>query len=245
MQQPDPAPTDPAPTDPAATDQIPVDQTPVVAAPSATLVLLRDGAKGVEVLLVRRNRRLDFHGGAWVFPGGRIDPADTAPGGGELEAARRAAVRELQEEAGLTVDGEQLLHLSTWTTPEIAPKRFRTLFFVARGDGAVQVDGGEIHDHRWIAPRAALDLQRDGELELPPPQHVTLLMIEPFSSVDAALHALRASPAMSFMPRFVRSADGPICLYEGDAGYESGEPDAPGRRHRLVLGTPAWRYERG
>ncbi|MBV8949677.1 MAG: NUDIX hydrolase [Actinobacteria bacterium] len=217
---------------------------PVAAAPSATLVLLRDAPKGVEVLLVRRNRRLDFHGGAWVFPGGRIDDADRASGVGELDAARRAAVRELQEEAGLTVDPEPLLHVSTWTTPEIAPKRFRTLFFVARGDGAVQVDGGEIHDHRWIAPRVALEQQIAGELELPPPQHVTLLMIEPFASVDDVLDSVRASEPIDFTPRFVRSAGDPVCLYEGDAGYETGVLDAPGARHRLWLSAPQWRYER-
>lgn len=218
--------------------------TPVEAAPSATLVLLRDAGAGIEVLLVRRNRRLDFHGGAWVFPGGRIDPADEAPGGDEVDAARRAAVRELREEAGLTVDPDPLVHVSTWTTPEIAPKRFRTLFFVGRGDGAVQIDGGEIHDHRWIAPRDALARQRDGELELPPPQHVTLLTLAPYPSVEAALHGARSSEPLSFSPRFVRSGDVAVCLYEGDAGYEACVLDAPGPRHRLWLSADEWRYER-
>jgi 8-oxo-dGTP pyrophosphatase MutT (NUDIX family) len=219
------------------------DAAPVVAAPSATLVLLRDTAPGIEVLLVRRNRRLDFHGGAWVFPGGRIDAGDMVPGGDERAAARRAAVRELQEEAGLTVDPKPLVHLSTWTTPDIAPKRFRTLFFVARGDGAVQVDGGEIHDHRWISPDDALAQQRDGDLELPPPQHVTLLTLAPHTSVDAVLDALRLLEPLSFAPRFVKSDAAAACLYEGDAGYEAGELDAPGPRHRLWLGSEQWRYE--
>lgn len=234
MQSPEPEPT----------RDLPGAATPVEAAPSATLVLLRDAPDGVEVLLVRRNRRLDFHGGAWVFPGGRIDPDDVRPGGDERDAARRAAVRELREEAGLTVDPGPLVHLSTWTTPEIAPKRFRTRFFVGRGDGAVQIDGGEIHDHRWIAPHDALARQRAGELELPPPQHVTLLTLAPYPSVDAVLQAVRGSEPLSFAPRFVRSGDVAVCLYEGDAGYEAGVLDAPGRRHRLWLGAEEWRYER-
>src|SRR5262249_22587229 len=48
----------------------------VVAAPAATVVLVRDGERGLEVLLGRRSSKLAFHGGAWVFPGGRIDPVD-------------------------------------------------------------------------------------------------------------------------------------------------------------------------
>jgi 8-oxo-dGTP pyrophosphatase MutT (NUDIX family) len=225
-------------------ESIPAATTPTVAAPAATLVLLRDGATGIEALIVRRNRRLDFHGGAWVFPGGRIDAVDAVPGGDELSAARKAAVRELQEEAGLTVDPEPLVHLSTWTTPEIAPKRFRTLFFVARGDGAVHVDGGEIHDHQWIAPDVALAQQRAGDLELPPPQHVTLLTLAPYPAVEAALDAVRVLEPLSFSPRFVRSDTDAVCLYEGDAGYEAGVLDAPGPRHRLWLGADQWRYER-
>jgi 8-oxo-dGTP pyrophosphatase MutT (NUDIX family) len=219
-------------------------ETPVVAHPSATLVLLRDAPTGLETLLVRRNARLDFHGGAWVFPGGRIDEEDRAGGADELVAARRAAVRELREEAGLTVVPELLVHVSTWTTPDIAPKRFRTLFFVAPGDGAVHVDGGEIHDHRWIAPRDALAAQRAGELELPPPQHVTLLSIVGHGSVRDVLDALRAVEPTSFLPRFVSSDDGAVCLYEGDAGYEARALDVPGPRHRLWLSGRDWRYER-
>jgi 8-oxo-dGTP pyrophosphatase MutT (NUDIX family) len=225
-------------------DPIPAGATPAVAHPSATLVLLRDAATGIETLLVRRNRRLDFHGGAWVFPGGRIDAGDSAPGHDELAAARRAAVRELREEAGLTVDPEPLVHVSTWTTPDGAPKRFRTLFFVAPGDGAVQVDGSEIHDHRWVSPQVALAEQRAGALELPPPQYVTLLALTQYSSVGAALDALRAIEPSSFSPRVVQSDDGAACLYEGDAGYDERVLDAPGPRHRLWLTSGQWRYER-
>ncbi|WP_157114527.1 hypothetical protein [Halioglobus japonicus] len=42
--------------------------------PAATVLLLRDGADGVEKLM-RKNSRIVFRG-FWVFPGGRIDPED-------------------------------------------------------------------------------------------------------------------------------------------------------------------------
>jgi 8-oxo-dGTP pyrophosphatase MutT (NUDIX family) len=49
------------------------------AIPAATVVLLRDGAAGIEALLVRRNSKLEFAGGMWVFPGGRLDGDDFSP----------------------------------------------------------------------------------------------------------------------------------------------------------------------
>ena len=52
---------------------------PVTPRPAATIVLLRDGPDGMEVLLMRRNRSAGFVPGAYVFPGGRVDGSDTAP----------------------------------------------------------------------------------------------------------------------------------------------------------------------
>jgi len=44
--------------------------------PAATVILLRDSANGLEVFMVRRHENLAFMGGAYVFPGGRVDEAD-------------------------------------------------------------------------------------------------------------------------------------------------------------------------
>ena len=116
------------------TPRDPAESGVVEAAPAATVALLRDGEAGLEVLLTKRSSRLAFHGGAWVFPGGRIDAEDYDGHPEDLDAAaRRAAVREAKEEAGLDVDVEALVHLSNWTTPEISPKRFATWFFVGSG----------------------------------------------------------------------------------------------------------------
>jgi 8-oxo-dGTP pyrophosphatase MutT (NUDIX family) len=83
---------------------------PAVAHPAATVVLLRDGEAGFEVLLVRRSAQLSFHGGAWVFPGGRLDAADYAVGTDDIIAAARcAAVREAREEAGLVLSPDALV----------------------------------------------------------------------------------------------------------------------------------------
>ncbi|MCY3678100.1 MAG: NUDIX hydrolase [Gemmatimonadetes bacterium] len=55
-------------------DNVPA--TPAVPHPSATVVLMREGEGGPEVLLLRRNRATGFVPGAYVFPGGRVDAAD-------------------------------------------------------------------------------------------------------------------------------------------------------------------------
>jgi 8-oxo-dGTP pyrophosphatase MutT (NUDIX family) len=44
--------------------------------PAATVLLLREGSAGLEVLMMRRASAVAFMGGMWVFPGGRLDPAD-------------------------------------------------------------------------------------------------------------------------------------------------------------------------
>jgi 8-oxo-dGTP pyrophosphatase MutT (NUDIX family) len=79
---------------------------------AATLLLLRDGAAGLEVLMITRHAETVFAGGAAVFPGGRLDPEDSAPpllaqcpAVPEIDAAQLAlrvcAIRETFEEAGL------------------------------------------------------------------------------------------------------------------------------------------------
>jgi 8-oxo-dGTP pyrophosphatase MutT (NUDIX family) len=52
---------------------------PAAPRPAATIVLLRDAAEGMELLLMRRSRSAGFVPGAYVFPGGRVDGADAMP----------------------------------------------------------------------------------------------------------------------------------------------------------------------
>ncbi len=51
----------------------------VTTRPASTVVVIRDGARGVEVYLQRRPHQMQFAGGLWVFPGGRVDEADHNP----------------------------------------------------------------------------------------------------------------------------------------------------------------------
>ena len=86
--------------------------TVAVPLPSATVMLLRDGADGLEVFMVVRHHQIDFASGALVFPGGKVDPGDSAVAVrgrcrgvdalGEAELAYRVcAIREAFEECGV------------------------------------------------------------------------------------------------------------------------------------------------
>ena len=83
---------------------------PAPTRPAATVLLLRDSANGIEVLMTRRSMTASFAPGAYVFPGGGIDAADAAA---HAQATRRptqsdlhltqaiAAIRESFEELGV------------------------------------------------------------------------------------------------------------------------------------------------
>jgi 8-oxo-dGTP pyrophosphatase MutT (NUDIX family) len=220
----------------------------VAAAPAATVVLIRDGESGLEVLLARRSSKLAFHGGAWVFPGGRIDPDDYAGAPDDLfAAARRAAAREAKEEAGVDVDADQLVHISNWTTPEISPKRFATWFFVGEVAGGEAVaDGVESDKLHWFTPAEAFAARDAGEIELAPPQYVTLVWLRDHNSVERALAAARAGDAIDFTPRFhFVEGGGAVCVYREDVAYDDvAQLDAAGPRHRLNLRDGGWEYVR-
>ncbi|MFN8034721.1 MAG: NUDIX domain-containing protein [Acidimicrobiia bacterium] len=213
--------------------------------PAATVVLLRDTADGIETLVLLRNSKLAFAGGMWVFPGGRVDDDDRGGGADALEAARRAAVREAAEEAGLEVDAAALVPYSHWCPPAVASKRFATWFFLAPAPGgSVVVDDGEITDHIWVPPDQGLRLRDQGEIELAPPTWVTLYELSKFATVADALVAARDQEPEFFETRVAVAGDTIVAIWHGDAGYETADVDAPGARHRLDMAPTGWRYRR-
>jgi 8-oxo-dGTP pyrophosphatase MutT (NUDIX family) len=140
---------------------------------AATVVLLRDAANGMEVFMVKRHGLSDVLGGAYVFPGGKVDRADTDPdllkqlcaprdslhaalGEPDLDPSAAAgffvaACRETFEEAGVLLAEE-----ATVQHVKIAQARAREgLCF---GDIVerlgLQLDWGNVVPwSRWITPR--------------------------------------------------------------------------------------------
>ncbi len=217
------------------------------AAPAGTAALVRDGADGLEVLLARRSSKLAFHGGAWVFPGGRVDPADYASDPDDVAAAAaRAAARETAEEAGMVVAASDLVYFSHWTTPDISPKRFATWFFLgAASDDEVVADGTETTALRWLRPADALAERDAREIELAPPQYVTLRTLDAYATVAEALRGVAAAKPIEVTPRFAFIDDGAICVYDDDVAYDDLDLDKAGLRHRLHMRDDnVWTYDR-
>ncbi len=151
---------------------------------AATVMLLRDGSDGPEVCLMQRNLNSDFVGGAYVFPGGAVDPADAdadvadrCPDLDDAEASRRlglavgglafwvAAIRESFEEAGVLLarhaDGRRLDLSDPGAAERFAGHRDdvdnerRTIAEVAVQED-LHLDVGQLHYFsRWITPLGA------------------------------------------------------------------------------------------
>ncbi|MEA2349249.1 MAG: hypothetical protein QOG86_190 [Thermoleophilaceae bacterium] len=182
---------------------------------AATAIVLRDGPGGPEVLLVQRNPESRFMGGAWVFPGGAVHEEDDGHAG--------AAIRELEEEAGIAISAiEELIPFSRWITPAEVTIRFDTVFFVAAAppDAEPHVDGAECVDARWITPAAALEEYQRGELTLVFPTIKHLEAIAAFGSVEDALRAARERDVAPVQPRVVVGDDGAQVLMPGEPGYD-------------------------
>ena len=186
--------------------------------PAGTVILLRGGATGLEVLLVRRNPSARFMGGAWVFPGGAVDRTE---GHGD-HAHRAAAIRELAEEADITIaEADQLVPFSRWITPAEVRIRFDTWFFLAPLPPGARAnpDGSEVVDARWYAPAAALEARRRGELFLVFPTIKHLEQLSEFDSAEELLAHARGREIHPVQPRVFMQGETARIVLPGEPGY--------------------------
>ena len=220
---------------------------------AATVMLIRDGRAGLEVYMVKRTGRgafPDLH----VFPGGKVDEADYAPGLcteiDDVQASRLlgvaagglrywvAVAREcfeecgvllawrgddfvdfsdqqvvqqfetyraglldgsldfntLCEQEGLHIAADQLAYFSHWITPEMAPRRFNTRFFVAamRHDQRTLPHAAEAADDDWVTPAQALAKAESNEWQMIDPTLRSLETLSQFADVQSALVGIRS-----------------------------------------------------
>jgi 8-oxo-dGTP pyrophosphatase MutT (NUDIX family) len=180
---------------------------------AATVILLRCGGERLEVLLVRRNPESRFMGGAWVFPGGAVDAG---------EDHRAAGIREVREEAGVTLaDPDALVRFSRWITPAQVTIRFDTLFFLVAAPAGAEPrpDGGETVDLGWFAPREALDAHERGEIELVFPTIKTLEQLAGFGSADELLAWADGREVEPIEPRVLIEGEVARVVLPGEPGY--------------------------
>jgi 8-oxo-dGTP pyrophosphatase MutT (NUDIX family) len=270
---------------------------PVPARDAATVMLVRDatddgGRPDVEVCMLRRNLASEFVAGAYVFPGGSVDPDDSraeamaiCDGRDDVEASAIlgiesgglafwvAALRECFEESGVLVarrrpggdDRPGLLedlddattallvgyrhelnagrmgivevcrreglllavdavyYVSHWITPEVAPRRFDTRFFVTtapRGQD-VRHDEGETIASLWIRPSDALARYRAGEIELLPPTVANFRALAGFTTSEEVMAWAATVTAVPTVLPIVEFDEGEVIVFRpGDEGYD-------------------------
>jgi 8-oxo-dGTP pyrophosphatase MutT (NUDIX family) len=167
---------------------------------AATVIVLRGGAERLEILMAQRTPKARFMGGAWVFPGGAVDAHE-----GEGDRAHRAAaIREVQEEVGITLtDPDALVAFARWITPEQVSIRFDTYFFLAEApeDAEIEIDGQEIVDARWFEPARALAGSEAGELLMVFPTIKNLERIARFKTAAELLAFAASSEIRPVHPR--------------------------------------------
>ena len=132
-----------------------------VAKPAATVMLVRDGDQGLEVLMTRRSKTASFAPGAYVFPGGHIDQADGQAQTNtrfrptqhqELQTAALAAVRESFEELGVLLATDAK---GQWaSSADVAALDRSADFYAQTAAAGWQLRGDAVHMFaRWITDR--------------------------------------------------------------------------------------------
>lgn len=267
-------------------------------AAAATVMVVRDGPAGLEVLLVRRHGNSGVLGGVHVFPGGKLDaadleadplaldrPAEVCLGGlcepgldaGTALGLHVAALRETFEECGLLLGQAQgaahvravreqtaagtpfatalrglglpiptacVLPWSRWVTPRVPSvtnKRFDTRFFVAAapGDQTVEHCAHEATEAVWLSPRTGLERYWAGDIDLAPPQIMSLSQLSRLGDVAQVQAAARARPPVLIEPEPFDEEGRRVICYPGDPRHSLAERVWPGptrlvhRNHRF------------
>ncbi|MDE2417618.1 MAG: NUDIX hydrolase [Burkholderiales bacterium] len=255
---------------------------------ASTVVLLRDAPQGLEVFLVKRHGLSDVLGGAYVFPGGKLDESDSQltertrldQASGALHTALGepgttpdqakglfvAALREAFEESGvLFADGadaaatqtamqlmrdgmpfnqilaQLTLRLNTrmlapwsrWITPKMASvstKRFDTRFFVAAipQSQVARHDDFETTESVWLSPRAALEQYWARDIELAPPQIMSLSHLARHNTIETVMAEARGKTPPLVCPEPHDENGERVLCYPGDERHSIAERALPG-----------------
>ena len=272
---------------------------------AATVVMLRDGEEGLQVLLMRRHQASNVLGGVYVFPGGKLDPEDQDPAwlqrlsqdsatlhqrlnepelpkeraAGLFVAAMREAYEECRvllghnpaqaDETGalqqalrsgqnwheafqtraVELHTDQLVPWTRWITPKqasVTNKRFDTRFFVTQvpDDQLAEHDNHEATEALWIRPRDALTRYWDYDIELAPPQIMSLVHLSKHPDARSVLAEARGRLPPVVQPEpFEQDGIRTIC-YPGDPRHSVRQAAFPGPS-RLMFKNKRFEPERG
>ena len=148
-------------------------------------------------------------------------------------------LKQLVDALDLKLSSSLVAPWSRWITPVIPNmprRRFDTRFFVARmpaGQSAAVADR-ESTIGCWLGAREALEMYWQRDIELAPPQIITLAHLSRYASAAAALEAARATVPRLIHPVHIEVDAARVFCYPGDAAHGNRESAFPGVS-RLVL----------
>jgi len=194
---------------------------------------IRESFEEAGVLLAR-----DAATGRAVAPGLVAELAPARP----AVAAGGRSFADLVRPHGLALDAGALRVFAHWITPEPAPRRYDTWFFVAPAPPGhtYEHDSDETVASEWVRPFEALERARRGEFELIYPTFKSLQALARFASASALLDAVDAAwrgvaPAL----RVMNPDQGWQVRLPGDDAVDDGDTDAiaHSRTNRVQAGA--------
>ena len=218
--------------------------------PASTLLLLRDGAAGIEVVMGHRPPGGPF-GDVWVFPGGAVEDGDLDRAETVDEAWALAAVRETAEEVGILIskppsveievrsgddlyalldragasfDTNRLVYLSNWVTPRMVPKRFDTRFYLSAVDPSVEPVAitDEFVSVDWVDVRASLEAHSRRTMPMIFPTLAHLRYVADFEDVASLEAEARALDVIpQIEPRMFERGDHVELVVTGDPRFNT------------------------
>lgn len=135
-------------------------------------------------------------------------------GSGGVSASTGGRGRELYDELldrGESLRGDELVLISRWVTPEMAPRRFDTRFYLAAVEQTppVVIDRDELVDHAWATPGDALSRYEEGEWPMVLPTVAHLRWLAHRESVSDALESAQGADGRSLIKPH-RARDGSL-----------------------------------
>ena len=147
----------------------------------------------------------------------------------EIESRHRDALNRGQTSLREIIDAEDLrlacdllVRFAHWITPELAPKRFDTHFYLvaAPPDQVALHDGGESVDSTWTTPSAALADADAGRCTIVFPTRLNLMKLGRSRAVEEALATARTSAIVTVMPRIEQTDAGTVLRIPAEADYD-------------------------
>jgi 8-oxo-dGTP pyrophosphatase MutT (NUDIX family) len=180
-----------------------------------------DAAAGLFVAAIRE---------AWEECGVLFAEAQT---GAAATPAPDSDFAHMLAQRGLRLQTRHLAPWSRWITPLLSPtmsRRFDTRFFLATlpaGQEAIH-DNHEAVASVWLTPRAALLQYQAGQIELVPPQIMSLVHLMQYGSAAQALDAARRQPPPLILPEGFDEGDTRVLCYPGDPRHPVRQRALPG-----------------